>query len=262
MTLFYQLRLSLNLREPYLNLKFFPTVPGCFLLAFICSMMEAVIWMQELKNKKILLVDDETDLLVMMKEMLSAEGFGYVYTAETCEKALAIAATQAIALYILDVNLPDGDGFSLYGDIRAVSRAPVIFLTARGEADDRLRGLGLGADDYIVKPFLSKELLLRIMALLRRTYGGQPEMTSFSLSDCTVDFERAQVLREHKAIPLTAKEFILLKKLWENRNRIVTNDALCMAAWGDQYYGYENTLMVHIRRLRKKIEKIPRVRSI
>lgn len=213
--------------------------------------------MEELKNKKILLVDDEKDLLDMIRDILWSEGFFNVYTAENCKQALKIVKEQPIALCILDVNLPDGNGFSLYNDIRRLSQAPVIFLTARGEAEDKLQGLGLGADDYIVKPFLTRELLLRITALLRRTYAKPQEVTSFRLSGRTVDFETAQVICGNKKISLTAKEFILLKKLWENKNRIVTNDALCMAAWGDNYYGYENTLMVHIRRLREKIEENP-----
>lgn len=216
-----------------------------------------VIIVNEIKNKKILIVDDEKELLKMIKEILNSDGFSYVYTAENCAEALKIIKEQSIALCVLDVNLPDGNGFGLYGDIRAFSQAPVIFLTARGEADDRLQGLGLGADDYIVKPFLTAELLLRITALLRRAYTAAPKTTSFRLSDRTVDFETAEVVCGEKSFPLTAKEFILLKKLWENRNRIVTNDALCMTAWGDNYYGYENTLMVHIRRLREKIEENP-----
>ena len=111
--------------------------------------------MDELKNKKILIVDDEKDLLNMIKEILWNAGFFNVYTALNCSEALKITKQQTIALYLLDVNLPDGDGFSLYGDIRKYSQAPVIFLTARGEADDTLMGLGMGADVYIVKPFLS-----------------------------------------------------------------------------------------------------------
>lgn len=212
---------------------------------------------EQLKNKKILLVDDETDLLFMIKNILLENGFSYVYTAKNCEEAIGIAKQQRIALFLLDVNLPDGNGFFLYDEIRKFSQAPVIFLTARGEADDKLRGLGIGADDYIVKPFLTKELLLRICAVLRRTYTKPQEETSFYLSDRKIDFETAQVCYDDQQIHLTAKEFILLKKLWENKNRIVTNDALCMAAWGDNYYGYENTLMVHIRRLREKIEQNP-----
>ena len=213
--------------------------------------------MDELKNKKILLVDDERDLLKTTEAVLRSEGFFNVYTAGNCAEALAVCGTQPIALLLLDIMLPDGDGFSLYEELRKVTQAPVIFLTARGEAEDRIYGLGLGADDYIVKPFLMKELILRMTAVLRRTYGRQQQEESFYLGQRLVSFETASVTVKGKEKVFTAKEFMLLKKLYENKNRIVTNDALCMAAWGDNYYGYENTLMVHIRRLREKIEEYP-----
>ena len=213
--------------------------------------------MDELNNKKILIVDDEKDLLKMLSDILYTGGFSYVYTAADPDAALAVARSQPISLFVLDVNLPGMDGFALYGRLRELSQSPVIFLTARGEAEDRLRGLSLGADDYIVKPFLPRELLLRVCALLRRTYARPPEASSFRLSDRLVDFESAQVVCGERRLPLTAKEYALLKTLYLNRGRIVTNDALCMAVWGDGYYGYENTLMVHIRRLREKLEADP-----
>ena len=213
--------------------------------------------MEELKNKKILLVDDEKELLKTTEEVLRSEGFFNIYTALSCEAALQIVKTQAIALMLLDVMLPDGDGFSLFEKLRQITPAPVIFLTAKGEAEDRIHGLGLGADDYIVKPFLMKELSLRISAVLRRTYQKGQQEAAFDLGARHIDLLTASVSTEGKEQALTAKEYMLLKKLYENKNRIVTNDALCMAAWGDAYYGYENTLMVHIRRLREKIEANP-----
>lgn len=213
--------------------------------------------MKDLYNKKILLVDDEPELLKMVESALFQVGFYNIQTAARCKEAEEIAQTQPIALFLLDVNLPDGNGFMLYQRLRRYSDAPVVFLTARDAGEDRIRGLDLGADDYIVKPFLMEEMVLRVKALLRRTYGTQLKEQGFWLGERYVDFERAAVLAAGKEIPLTAKEFILLAKLWENRNRIVTNDGLCLAAWGEDYYGHENTLMVHIRRLRKKIEENP-----
>ena len=213
--------------------------------------------MNELKNKKILIVDDENELLKMLSEILFRNGFYHIFTASNCETALRIAGEQPIALYLLDVNLPDGDGFTLFERLREISSAPAIFLTACGEGNDRIRGLGLGADDYIVKPFLADELVLRINAVLKRVYSISEINSSFRLPGATVSFETASVQKNGKEIPLTAKEYILLKKLYDNRNKIVTFDALCLAAWGGEYYGYENTLMVHIRRLRQKIEAEP-----
>lgn len=213
--------------------------------------------MKELLNKKILIVDDESELLDMVEEALWNEGFFNIHKAQNCKSALEIAKTQPVALFLLDVNLPDGNGFLLYQSIRKFSAAPVIFLTARGEPQDKIQGLDLGADDYIVKPFLMKELILRVRAILRRSYGIQNNETGFHIGKRYIDFERAVVMTNAEEISLTAKEFILIKKLWENKNKIVTNDSLCLTAWGEDYYGHENTLMVHIRRLREKIEDNP-----
>ncbi len=215
--------------------------------------------MDTIKNKKILLVDDEKELLQLVKDALYKEGFYRVFTAETCAAARTVAAQQSPALCLLDVCLPDGDGFSLFEEIRRRADVPVIFLTARGEPDDKLQGLGLGADDYIVKPFLMKELVLRVTAVLKRIYGRGEESAAagFQLGSRYIDFETASVQTDGRTFSFTAKEFILLRKLYENKNKIVTSDALCEAAWGDGYYGYENTLMVHIRRLREKIENDP-----
>lgn len=156
---------------------------------------------------------------------------------------------------ILDVMLPDGDGFFLFEQMRSFLDIPVLFLSARGEEDDRIRGFGLGADDYVVKPFLPRELLFRIQAILRRTYKEENPMLKLAFSQ--VDFERAEVIRQDKSIALTAKEFAILQTLGRNAGRIVTIDSLCEAAWGDNPYGYENTLMAHIRRIREKIEENP-----
>lgn len=151
--------------------------------------------------------------------------------------------------------LPDGDGFSLLRQIRAFTDIPAMFLTAKDEAIDRLSGLGLGADDYIVKPFLPQELLLRVYAVLRRCYKEESER--IELDACTVDFSRAEVIRDGEVIPLTAKEHALLEVLARNEGRIITVDSLCEALWGDNPFGYENSLNAHVRRVREKIELNP-----
>ena len=155
----------------------------------------------------------------------------------------------------LDINLPDGDGFSLFGQLRESRDVPVLFLSARDEDADRLLGLGLGADDYITKPFLPQELLLRLRSVLRRVYRVAPDAAR--LGDAEIDWGKGIVRRNGVETALTAKEFTLLKKLWEARGNIVTIDALCGALWEGPLVGYENTLMVHIRRLREKLEKNP-----
>ena len=150
-------------------------------------------FMDELFNKKILIVDDEPELLQMIEDILFSEGFFNICTAMDCAKALSLARAQTMALFVLDVNLPDGNGFMLYNELRKISQAPVIFLTARGEPEDRIRGLGLGADDYIVKPFLPKELVLRIRALLRRAYPSMEKAAEFTVAGKTIDTERIPI---------------------------------------------------------------------
>lgn len=208
-----------------------------------------------LQNKKLLLVDDEPELLQMVTSILSDEGFGNIVTAVSAKDGISAFQNEKPDLAILDVMLPDGDGFSLMRQIRACSDVPVIFLTAKDEAADRLAGLGLGADDYIAKPFLPQELLFRICAVLRRCYKEDAPLTR--LAGCTIDFSRAEVRKAGKTIPLTAKEYIFLETLARSEGRIVTVDTLCEALWGDNPFGYENSLNAHVRRIREKIETNP-----
>lgn len=162
---------------------------------------------------------------------------------------------------ILDINLPDGDGFSLFRALRAKADVPALFLSARDADADRLFGLGLGADDYLTKPFLMQELLLRVQHILQRAYRAELSRTKpapLQLGERCVDLNDAIVtLPEGKTLALTATELALLRKLAENREHIVTYDALCAAVWGADYYGYENSLGVHIRHLREKLEAEP-----
>ena len=206
-------------------------------------------------TKKILLVDDEPELLTLVAIILKEDGFENIMTASTVSEGIDAAKTQKPDLAILDVMLPDGDGFSLMQQIRAFSDMPVIFLTARDEAEDKLAGLGLGADDYIAKPFLGEELLLRVHAILRRCYKTDAPVVK--LDGCLIDFERGQVSKAGETIPLTAMEYTLLKTLARNAGKIVTLDTLCEALWGDNPFGYENSLNAHIRRIREKIESTP-----
>ncbi len=208
-----------------------------------------------IKKKRILLVDDEPDLLDMVVSILKEEGYENIRTAQSVAEALKTADEFEPELAILDVMLPDGDGFGLMENLKEKGDYPMLFLTARGEDEDKFRGFGLGADDYMVKPFLPKELLFRIAAILRRSYKEEDPFVK--LSGCEIDLERAEVIKAGERIPLTAKEFALMSALYRNAGRIVTIDALCEAAWGDNPYGYENSLMAHIRRIREKIEENP-----
>ena len=203
---------------------------------------------------RILIVDDEAALQNMVKEILAQVGYETA-SALTCAQALERFQLSPPDVVLLDVNLPDGDGFSLLGKLRENRDVPVLFLSARDEDADRLQGLGLGADDYITKPFLPQELLLRLRAVLRRVY--REEAQTARLGDTEIDWGKSAVRRNGAETALTAKEFALLRKLWDARGSIVTIDALCAALWDGPLVGYENTLMVHIRRLREKIEADP-----
>lgn len=208
-----------------------------------------------LHTKKILLVDDEPELRKLVIDILSDDGFSNIIDAGTVQTGLVFARQEKPDLAILDVMLPDGDGFSLMKKLRAFTNIPVIFLTAKDEAADKLAGLGLGADDYVVKPFLPQELLLRVHAVLRRCYKAESPL--LELEGCTIDFSRAEVNKNGIIVALTAKEHTLLETLSRSEGRIVSIDALCEALWGDNPFGYENSLNAHIRRIREKIETDP-----
>ncbi len=213
--------------------------------------------MRDVHEATLLITDDEPELRRMLTGILQADGYRDVHTAATAAEAVRLARELQPHALILDVMLPDGDGFQVFKEVRAFTQAPVLFLSARDEDEARLRGLGLGADDYITKPFLPRELTLRLAAVLRRTYGAGDGQSVIRLGSVTVDMETGVVHGNGEDRTLTAKEYVLLEKLNENRGRIVTIDALCMAAWHGENLGYENTLMVHMRRLREKIEPDP-----
>lgn len=208
-----------------------------------------------IKQKKILLVDDEESLCQMVCSIFQKENYTRLRMAGTMTEALAICKEWKPDFAVLDVMLPDGDGISLLEKMRKFTEIPVLFLTALGEDEDRLKGLLAGADDYLVKPFLPQELLLRTAAILRRTYKEETPLVT--LSGSQIDFSRAEVIKGKEQIPLTAKEYEILQALYRNAGRIVTIDQLCEAAWGENPFGYENSLMAHIRRIREKIELTP-----
>ncbi|HBC26455.1 MAG TPA: DNA-binding response regulator [Ruminococcaceae bacterium] len=217
--------------------------------------------MKDIYDCKILIVDDEPELRKMVGEILREAGFYRLIQAENCAAARRAFSSGRPDAVILDVMLPDGDGFSLMREFRAASPAPVLFLSAKDEDEDRLLGLGLGADDYITKPFLPRELTLRLQAILSRAYFPavlrEKPRPVFFLGGRKIDLNRGTVESGGESRVLTAKEFALLGKLYENRGRIVTFDSLCRDVWGDDLSACENTLMVHIRRLREKIEPDP-----
>lgn len=208
----------------------------------------------------ILLVDDEKNLLYMVRDLLKEEGYSAVDTAVSCREAEKKLTENQYALVILDVMLPDGNGFSFFQEqIREkdYSGIPVIFLSARDENEAKLKGLGLGADDYITKPFLPQELMLRVKAVLMRTYRLEEIQQDLQLQNVMIRFDDSTIIRDGKVQTMTAKEYMLLRKLAENKGKIVSIDSLCDTLWPDGSYGLESSLMVHIRHIREKIEADP-----
>ena len=208
-----------------------------------------------MKDRAILLVDDETDLLEMLQSIFQRGGYTRILTAASGNAALRIWKEAKPSMIILDVMMPGMDGIAVLKEIRRTSRIPVLMLTARGEAEDRIAGFEGGADDYLPKPFLPKELLLRVQAIMSRAYPEKERR--IYLEAATIDLDKAEGWRGEKPFSLTAKELQLIEKLYENAGRIVTTGSLCETVCGEFWQGYETTLSTHIRHLREKIEQNP-----
>ena len=203
---------------------------------------------------KILIVEDEAKIAQFLAKGLNESGYTSAIAHDGIE-ALSRLHMERFDLVILDVMLPELDGWQVLQTLRTFLKIPVLMLTARGEAEDKFVGFENGADDYLLKPFLPKELLFRVQAILKRVYPEKERKVFFEAA--TVDLEKAIVQRSGENISLTAKEFQLFEKLYENQGRIVTTGALCQAICGDFWQGYESTLATHIRHLREKIEENP-----
>lgn len=206
-------------------------------------------------EKRILAVDDDPDLQKMLDSIFRRAGYLHIRTASSGPEALRMLKEEPSDFIILDVRMPGMDGFAVLREIRRTSRIPVLMLTARGEAEDRIAGLESGADDYLAKPFLPRELLLRVQAILNRAYPEPDRRVELAASE--VDLERAEAIKGGQRISLTARELLLFRKLYENAGRIVTTGILCETICGEFWQGYETTLSTHIRHLREKIEKDP-----
>lgn len=207
------------------------------------------------KEKKILILDDNPEILEMVQESLNIASFNNLTGVQSKKEALEQLGKRSFDLAILDIMLPDGSGFEVLREIRKTSTMPVLFLSAVSDIEKQYQGFELGADDYIVKPFRPKELELRILSILKRAYPEKDD--TLILPTCQVNLSQALITKGELEIQLTAKEYSILKVLYNNQNRIVTFDQLLEKVWGLQYQGYENTMMAHIRKIRQKIEANP-----
>jgi DNA-binding response OmpR family regulator len=211
------------------------------------------------KKTKILVADDEAQLLRLVSRNLQLDGYETV-TASDGEEALAQCEAQAPDLALLDIMMPKMDGFTVTQRIREFSGMPIIIMTARGRDEDKIRGLDLGADDYLTKPFNVDELVARVRAVLRRsqysTVTGGPAPTS-QIGDLHIDYAQHQVTMAGREISLTPIEYRMVAYLAQNAGRVLTQDQLLEHVWGSDYAGETHMLQVNVNRLRHKIEPDP-----
>lgn len=205
-------------------------------------------------HEKILIVDDESTVREVVGRYLRREGFE---TVEAADGRRAIELAADADLVVLDLMLPQIDGLEVCRQIRSTRNTPIIMLTARAEETDKLIGLGIGADDYMVKPFSPRELVARIGAVLRRTSARAGTEDSIRVGDLRISPSTRTVERGGTSIELTAREFDLLLFLARNAGQVFTRQQLLDRVWDYTFAGDDNTVTVHIRRLREKIEPDP-----
>ena len=207
-------------------------------------------------KKHILIVDDDKDLAFIITEML--EGYGYKVTnAYDSETAFNLLSDNRYDLILLDINLPDMTGFELCNRLRQVSTVPVIFASARTSETDRITGFDIGGDDYLEKPYSMKELLARVNALIRRTYGFSEEEKIVTFGDISVNITARTVTKGGSVVALSLREFDLLSFLLRHKNTAVSKEKLLSGVWGAFSMVEPSTLTVHIRWLREKLEDNP-----
>lgn len=206
--------------------------------------------------RSILIIEDDIDFAEIVRDLL--EGYDYqVSIVNTCEAAYEILKTNQFHLILMDINLPDGTGFEVCKELRAVSSVPVIFASARTGEDDKITGLDIGGDDYLAKPYSLKELLARVNALIRRTYGLESAERVYQIRTIRVDVANRTVQKNGAEVKLALKEFDLLSYLCAHPNRAIRKEELLREVWGIFSEAEIATVAVHIRWLREKLEDDP-----
>lgn len=207
-------------------------------------------------KKQILIIDDDEDLSFIISDML--ENYGYAVTGvPDSETAFRLLSENTYHLILLDINLPDITGFELCKELRRVSTVPVIFASARISETDRIMGFDIGGDDYLPKPYSMKELLSRVNALIRRTYGFEGQEKKLLFGDVSVNITARSVTKGGEEVLLSLREFDLLAYLCEHKNIALAKDKLLSEVWGAFSMVEASTLTVHIRWLREKLEDNP-----
>lgn len=211
-------------------------------------------------TEKILVVDDDTNICELLRLYLEKEGYN-VIIANTGMQAVKSFAENQPDLMLLDIMLPELDGWQVCREVRKYSNKPIIMLSAKGETFDKVLGLELGADDYITKPFEAKEVLARIKAVLRRTSGSAPNETGENIKQVIYDkliinLTNYELKVDGRRVEAPPKEMELLYHLASNPNRVFTRDQLLDEVWGFDYYGDSRTVDVHVKRIREKLEGV------
>ncbi len=202
----------------------------------------------------ILVVDDEPEIVDLMRDFLEADAFAVV-TARDADEARSVLARTSVDAVLLDIMMPGRSGFDLLREMRGTGDIPVLFLSARDGDSDKIRGLGLGADDYIVKSATPAEVVARVKAVLRRASNRQSASTRLDFGRLVLDLDAREILLDGEPISFTAREFDLLRLLAEHPRRVFPRDELFERLWGE--YGDRHTVTVHIGRIREKIEEDP-----
>ncbi len=208
---------------------------------------------------KIMAVDDEPDILDLLEKALNIEGFPAVIKVDTGIKAVNACKEMQPDMIILDVMLPDIDGYEVCRQIRQFSHCPILFLSSKNDELDKILGLAVGGDDYVTKPFSPKEIAYRVKAQLRRMEYRQSPCRSqtIEIGALTIDTDGCRALKDGRDLELTAREFEILQYLAENKGRVISRERLYEAVWNEDSFGCDNTVMVHIRHLREKMENDP-----
>lgn len=230
----------------------------CFVLAYDKLVLRSDLIMNN-SDLTLLIAEDEEDIRGLVSLHLQREGYKILQAADG-QEALELFNENTVDLLILDIMMPKLNGFEVLSEIRKTSEIPVIFLTARSEEQDKIRGLGLGADDYVSKPFSVMEMVSRVQAQLRRyiNYSNKEIKKLLTNGDITLNLTDYSVLKGNETLDLNPKEFKLLKMFMKNMGVVYTKKQLYEAVWNDLYWGDDNTIMVHISHLREKIETMPK----
>ena len=212
-------------------------------------------------NYKVLIIDDEQDIADILDTVLKREGFKNIDIANSGLEGIELFNRVNPDIVLLDIMLPDISGYDVFNKLREISQVPILFISAKTEEVDRLLGFAIGADDYITKPFSPKEVAFRLKVRLKAIdnppVANTIDNNIIKFGSVEVNQETGEVYRDGSNLELTAKEFKLLMYLINNPNRIISKEMICKEVWGEDFFGYDNTITVHIRKLRKKIEDDP-----